>query len=309
MDKDTLMTTAQPAGVAAAATAQQLAAGSIAANTRRAYTRALARFDAWRGTQLETDQVCAAYLSQLFEAGKSPAVAAQVVAAVQFRARLVGGPGPVGPATARVLAGFRRQGADRGRGQVTGLRWEQADAAAAVAANGGKRLAGLRDAALIAVMSDALLRVAEVEALDVAEVDLDAQTVTIRRSKTDQEGAGVVLYLGAPTRDRVQAWLDAAGITDGALFRAVTKGGTVRGRLGGRDIRRRVVARATAVGIGGRVSGHSLRVGAAQSLAAAGASVVEMQTAGRWRSPQMPGLYARHQLAKQGAVARLRYRE
>ena len=41
-------------------------------------------------------------------------------------------------------------------------------------------------------------------------------------------------------------------------------------------------------GIEGRVSGHSLRVGGAQSLAAAGASIVEMQTAGRWQSPSMP---------------------
>ena len=40
--------------------------------------------------------------------------------------------------------------------------------------------------------------------------------------------------------------------------------------------------------IEGLVSGHSLRVGGAQSLAAAGASVVEMQTAGRWQSPSMP---------------------
>ena len=57
----------------------------------------------------------------------------------------------------------------------------------------------------------------------------------------------------------------------------------------------------------GRVSGHSLRVGSAQSLANAGASLVEMQVAGRWRSPVMPALYAQGQLPKQGAVARLRY--
>ena len=64
---------------------------------------------------------------------------------------------------------------------------------------------------------------------------------------------------------------------------------------------------AAAVGIEGRVSGHSLRVGGAQSLAAGGASLVEMQTAGRWQSPAMPGHYARGQLAARGAVARVRY--
>ena len=55
------------------------------------------------------------------------------------------------------------------------------------------------------------------------------------------------------------------------------------------------------------LSGHSLRVGGAQSLAAGGASIVEMQTAGRWQSPAMPGHYARGQLAARGAVARVRY--
>ena len=61
--------------------------------------------------------------------------------------------------------------------------------------------------------------------------------------------------------------------------------------------------RSKAAGVPGRVSGHSLRVGAAQSLAAAGASVVEMQQAGRWKSPSMPGQYARKQMARRGGPA------
>ena len=40
---------------------------------------------------------------------------------------------------------------------------------------------------------------------------------------------------------------------------------------------------------------------------AGGASIVEMQTAGRWQSPAMPGHYARGQLAARGVVARVRY--
>ena len=60
--------------------------------------------------------------------------------------------------------------------------------------------------------------------------------------------------------------------------------------IASRRARNRPPGRA-AVGIEGRVSGHSLRVGGAQSLAAGGASLVEMQTAGRWQSPAMPGHY------------------
>lgn len=292
-------------------TAHTLAAASIAPNTRRAYTTALGRLDTWlreTGVPLN-DSALAAYLSELFETGKAPAVAALVVAAVKFRAKLIGAESPVGAATTRVLAGFRRAGRTRGRGQVEGVRWEQADAAAALAANKDARLAGVRDAAILAVASDALLRVSELAALTVADIDLTEQTITVQRSKTDQEGTGAVLFLGKPTIQRVQAWLDAAGIREGALFRALTKGGKVRAGLSARSLRTIIARRSKAAGVPGRVSGHSLRVGSAQSLAAAGASVVEMQQAGRWKSPSMPGQYARKQMARRGAVARLRYEQ
>ena len=67
-----------------------------------------------------------------------------------------------------------------------------------------------------------------------------------------------------------------------------------------------VTRRAADAGIKAKASGHSLRVGAAQSLAAAGASLVEMQTTGWWMSPTMPGRYTRGHSAARGAVAGLR---
>ena len=57
----------------------------------------------------------------------------------------------------------------------------------------------------------------------------------------------------------------------------------------------------------GFISGHSFRVGSAVSLAQAGASVVDMQNAGRWKSPQMPAHYAKAELAERGPVARFFY--
>ena len=285
--------------------AADLMQASIAENTRRAYAGALRQFES--AGQPETDAGVAAYLSRLYEQGRSAACAGMVVAALRFRARLHGRPSPVGAATTRVLAGFRRLAAERGRGKVAGVDWEQADRAAAMAEQPGD-LAGLRDAAIVAVASDALLRVSEIVALDVPDVDLAEQTVLIRHSKTDQEGKGAVQFLGQPTTERIRVWLQASGLADGALFRAVNKSGRVQGeRLTVRSIRRLITRRAKAAGVDGRVSGHSLRVGSAQSLATAGASLVEMQVAGRWQSPAMPGRYAQGQLAKRGAVARLRY--
>ncbi len=301
-------------------TTRDLVEASVSPNTRRAYAGVWQRFDEFQRNRLgglEADDAgVATYLTGLFESGRSPATASMVVAALRFRARHGGAPDPVGPLSERVLAGFRRAGVGRGRGQVTGVGWAQSDAAAALSARAG--LAGLRDAALIAVASDALLRVSEIAALEVADIDwgsslgspASGSTVAVRRSKTDQEGEGAVLYLGKPTTRRVREWLEAARIDEGPLFRPVSKSGLVSARaLSARSVRQIIKDRAEAAGVEGRVSGHSLRVGAAQSLAQAGASLVEMQQAGRWESPSMPGHYARAELASRGVVARLRYRK
>ena len=205
-----------------------------------------------------------------------------------------------------MLAGIRREG----RGQVKGLPWSAADTVAAVAANGGRgSVAGLRDAALVALASDCLLRVSEAVAVQVADLAAEPDgsgRLTVRRSKSDQEGRGAVLYVGEATMRRIAAWRGAAGLDDGPLFRRIRRGDRVEASaITDRAARSIIQARAADAGIEGRVSGHSLRIGAAQSLAAAGAGPVELQQAGRWDSPSMPAHYARSQLAARGAVARL----
>ena len=99
-----------------------------------------------------------------------------------------------------------------------------------------------------------------------------------------------------------------ADIEGGALFRRIRRGDHVTGeRLTVVSARRIIKARAKAAGVEGFISGHSLRVGSAVSLAQAGASVVDMQNAGRWKSPQMPAHYAKAELAERGPVARFFY--
>ena len=293
--------------------AKSLADAAISSATRRTYSSALERIhdatkgQVFTGDAAHRDAVLAEYLATQHAAGLSPATISLNAAAVKYAARMIGQPSPVGIATARVLAGIRREGAGRGRGQVTGIRWEQADAAAAATVK--SQIQGLRDAALFGVMSDGLLRGSEAAAIVVADIETEgANTITVRRSKTDQEGQGAALFVSPKTLATLKRWLQAAGITTGAVFRRVRKGGKVGSEaITPRAIRTIIKTRAAAAGIAGRISGHSLRVGSAQSLAAAGASVVEMQTAGRWLSPSMPGRYARGQLAARGAVARLRY--
>ena len=255
------------------------------------------------------DSGIADYLAHLQEFGKAMATARIALAAIRHRARQDSQPRPDGALTAKVLAGYGRAGANRGRGQVAGVTWEQADAMTSRAAQGGS-LWGLRDAALIAVMSDGLLRISEAAALGVADVN-PAQdgtgTLLLAQSKTDQQAEGTILHLRAVTLRRVSAWKEAAGIDSGPLFRRIRKGGRVEAMaLTAQSIRAIIQRWAKVAGVSGRVSGHSLRVGAAQSLVTAGATLPELQQAGRWLSPSMPAHYARGQLAGQGAVARLR---
>lgn len=169
--------------------ALELVEASVSPGTRRVYSSVWRRFDEFQRNRLgglETDDVgVAAYLTALFEAGSSAATAGLAIAALRFRARHTGVPDPVGPLSERVLAGFRRSAIGRGRGQVTAIRHDEARSVARQTARAG--LAGLRDAALIAVAPDALLRVSEVAALEVGDIDWNTRTVLVRRSKTDQE--------------------------------------------------------------------------------------------------------------------------
>ena len=295
--------------------AQALAGAALAPATIRAYRAALAALDRWLAEQgrAADDAALADYLAARHDAGAAPTSIGMTVSAVKAAARMSGRASPAGPETARVLSGIRREGRGRGRGQAKGLQWSAADTIAAVAANtrGTSSLAGLRDAALVALASDCLLRGSEAVAVQVEDIAAEpdgSARLTVHRSKTDQEGRGAVLYVGEPTMRRIAAWREAGGVHDGPLFRRIRRGDKVQvSAITDRAARSIIQTRAAAAGIEGRVSGHSLRIGAAQSLAAAGAGLVELQQAGRWDSPSMPGHYARGQLAARGAVARLRH--
>ena len=246
--------------------ASNLAAASISPNTRLAYQGALDRLQAFlqeQGRDLAglDDTQLAEHLAAMHRAGAAPSTASLAVAAVRFLAKTAGQPSPAGPLSGRVLAGIRREGKDRGRGQVAGLQWSAADTAAAIASNGGQSLAGLRDAALIAVMSDCLLRVSEAVALQVEDLETEtngAGHLTVRSSKTDQEGAGAVLFVGAPTVSRIRAWTRAAAIEIGAAFSPGPPWGCVMGAapLSARAARSIIQRRAAAADLQGRFSGH-----------------------------------------------------
>ncbi|MCY3812697.1 MAG: site-specific integrase [Gammaproteobacteria bacterium] len=286
----------------------RLADEKHAPGTRQTYRRAVRGFDKWLAGRPGTDAELAAHLDQMFARGLSPNYAVVVVAAVEDRAEREGAPSPIGELTVRSLDAFRRNGAGRGTGQVDGIGWRDAKRMAKLAAARGD-LAGIRDALYIRIASACLLRVSEASALDLADLSFAEDgglLVHVRRSKTDQQGEGSTHYAGKPATALLRRWMKAAGIEDGPLFRPVHRSGAVGdGRLGARSLRDIVKRRAAAAGIGGRVSGHSFRIGAAQSMRAAGATHAEIMVEGRWKRIETMLRYIRDQDAAAGTTARL----
>ena len=286
-------------------TADLIQAG-VSANTQRAYRQAIEKLEAWRGERTMDDALLAEYIAHLHAQGKAPATISQVVAAVKWHTKHHGEQPISGTITEQTLAGVRRAGKGRGRGQVDGLDWQDVEKICAVAES-TETLSGLRDAAMMRLMSDCLLRVGEVVAVNVDDIKKSA--LMLQGSKTDQEGVGGTLYVGKPTLQAIEQYREQGGIEGGALFRRVRFHQHIgKGRLSAVGARLAIKARAAAAGVEGFISGHSLRVGSAMSLAKAGASVVEMQVAGRWKSPQMPAHYACAELADRGAIVRFKYR-
>lgn len=106
--------------------------------------------------------------------------------------------------------------------------------------------------------------------------------VTVRKSKTDQTGAGMTKAIFA-TKERsksacpvraVREWIAAAGLSgDDVLFPSIRKGGKVSGvALSGHSVAAIVQNRAAAAGVELDLSGHSLRRGFVTSAVEAGAT-------------------------------------
>ena len=280
---------------------------SFAENTVRNRRQVLQHFQGWLQGREISDGLLAQYITHLFDQGKAPGTISIVVSAVKWLLKHRNNGTSVDlPITSATLSGIRREGRGRGRGQRNGLTWREIEKICAVQEADGT-LRGLRNSAILRVMSDGLLRISEVTELRID--DLEDSTLRIRFSKTDQEGQGEHLYLCEDTRKIVAEWLERSGLSEGYLFRRMTARGDnlYRDKQTGEPyalthdgVQRIIKSCASRVGLVDKVSGHSARIGSAVSLAQAGASLVDIQTAGRWKDPGMPAHYARAQFAERG---------
>ncbi len=176
-----------------------------------------------------------------------------------------------------------------------------AEQARAMALSAPEGLRGLRDRALLLLGFAGAFRRSELVALDVADLEEteDGYRITIRRSKTDQEGQGQVIAIvrgnsTCPVK-AVKAWLAASGITEGPLFRSVAKGARLGAqRLTDKSVCTIVKAYAGRLGLDPAAFGaHSLRAGFLTSAARRGASVFKMRDVSRHRSMDVLQAYVR----------------
>lgn len=303
------------AGLAAEALRFHAAADSP--NTRRAYAIAWRDFEKWcRSHRVEplpaSPATVAAFLTDCARRMKVSSIELRraAIARAHRDAKLLS---PTeNPEIRRLLRGIRREkrvAPSRARPLMT------RDVRSIVAKLPGS-LIGLRDRALCLLGFAGALRRSELVALDVSDLEFqrDGIIVTLRRSKTDQEGAGMtrgVPFGGNPETCPVRAvrdWLDHSASTSGPVFRAISKGGRLGPtRLSDRAVSLILKRRAAAAGLDAdRISGHSLRAGFATQAAENEVPEAEIQRQTGHRSIAVLRSYVRHgTIFTRNAAARL----
>ena len=313
MTQNQLQTTARPATEGLTKESIQLMSRAISKNTRTAYGRAYRKFNEFREDRPVTDPLICEWLQEMDSRGLAPSTIQLMLAGVVWAYRQQG----VLVDTTRsslVMKGIKRgdEAQQRGRGQQRGIRRAEVELLRRKLNTG--KLRDLRDRAIVGLMSDGLLRGSELirlRARDVLHVQPGGTArINLRRSKSDQDGEGAILFVGKPVADDVKAYVREGEIQPGdPLIQGISRGGNLSGRamtIQGLNVTVKRLANAH-LEIAEGVSSHSFRIGTAQSLASRGSGLVELQNAGRWKSADMPARYTRGQAASRGAVARLLY--
>lgn len=274
-----------PAGdvVSLSDSAAGFASAAAAENTRRAYRSDWDDFTGWcdqahRRPLPAAPETLADYVASLADRGYRPSTITRRCSAIARAHRLAGHPTPLEGPARETLAGIRRT-LGTAPHQVAPI---LVDELRMMVKALPESLRGTRDRALLLVGFAGALRRSELVGLDVADVAMagDGTVLTLRRSKTDQEGEGrtVGIPYGShpetcPVR-ALKAWLESAQLEDGPLFRPVNpKGDVGLTRLSDRSVALIVQRTAKRAGLDpSNFAGHSLRAGLATAAAAAGVS-------------------------------------
>ena len=174
---------------------------------------------------------------------------------------------------------------------------------------------GLRDKALLLVGFFAALRRSELVGLNVEDIEFvpEGAILTIRKSKTDQEGRGREVAIGYAKRPELcpvralQSYMATLGRNTGPLFVSMRKSQYTQSRLSTDAVARIVKDYAERLGLDPRrFGGHSLRAGFATTAALMGATEDEiaLQT-GHKSMTVLRGYIRRASLFERNAMTRI----
>jgi integrase len=271
---------------------------SLAENTRVAYLSDLAHFESWGGQIPTAPETIAEYLVAHADVLSVATLNRRLAALAKVhRSRGFSNPTSVEIVKA-TLRGLKRIKGTAQR-QATPLIKEDLFVVLEAVGSG---LKDIRDRALLLLGFAGGFRRSELVGLNFDDVVLVRQglEVTLRRSKTDQNGAG--RKIGIPHgRGRwcpvaaLEQWQAASGISEGPMFRPVDRHHRIAAkRLSGEAVCSVVRERVEAAGIDpGNYSGHSLRAGLATSAAQAGVSSWKIRMQTGHASDAMLGRYIR----------------
>ena len=153
-------------------------------------------------------------------------------------------------------------------------------------------LHGLRNRALLLTAYESMRRRSELVALRIEDIEWGADNsaaILLRRSKTDQAGQGKWIQLSSRAGQAINAWLCATDLETGYVFRGIRPSGEVTQSLCDSRVPRiyKLLAEKANVDreVIKQISGHSMRVGAAQDQLIAGASLPRIMVKGGWSKP------------------------
>jgi integrase len=286
------------AGKQCNASVRQYIDAALADNTLRAYRADLKHFIAWGGVIPASPELVATYLAHHATSLAYSTLSRRLVAIARAH-HAKGKASPTDSTMVRAtLKGVRRSRCRVVR-QVAPLQKSQV----LQMVRGLQGLRGLRDTALLLVGFASAMRRSELVSLDIEDVQFSDEGIIIRlrRSKTDQEGQGRDIAIPR-VRGRycpclkLRAWIEAAGITSGALFRQVNRyDQLLPHRLMAQSVALIVKQRAAAVGFDpSLVSGHSLRAGFVTNAANGGATSASIRTQTGHTSDAMLQRYVRN---------------
>ena len=162
---------------------------------------------------------------------------------------------------------------------------------------------GLRDRVMLRLGYETMRRRHELCSFrfeDLEQLPSGKAALRLRFSKTDQYGAGKLIPISDVLLGDIQRWGELTGNT-GYLLRRVYRKGEIGSDLHPGGIARRLqeLQKQAGLELGGKLSGHSFRVGAALDLLERGESLEKIMLRGGWQSESTVVTYLRSWQASQ----------